>query len=49
VVALLVMIWVAVAGMVRLTELRRDGGGLAPRPAESGQLAMKRPVMEEMS
>jgi hypothetical protein len=49
VAALLVMIWVAVAGTVRLTELWRDGGGLVFQPVKSGQSAVKRPVMEEMS
>lgn len=49
VAALLLMIWVAVAGTVRLTELWRDGGGLVFQSVKSGQLAMKRPVMEEMS
>ncbi len=47
--ALLVLISVAVIGTVRLTEMWRDGGGLAFRPQRIDQSAEANPTMEEMS
>lgn len=49
VAALLLLIWTAVIGTVRLTTLWRNGGGLVFQPVTGSQPATQNPAMEDAS